>query len=416
MRIGVLGAGISGLSFAKLASAKHEVEVLEKNSVPGGIARTREVEGIAYHVTGGHCFNSKNKEVLEFVFNKVLAKEEWHNVQRNASIQFKGHQISYPIEFAVKQIYAFDPELAIGITRDFLNANSTIQSANLEQWFRNQFGDTLAEEYLIPYNTKIWNCEPKNMSPDWVIGKLPMPNKQSFFEGLIGKGEDKMPHSTFYYPNSNNQNTFIEALAKSLFITYNYEINNLHFNKNSGKWVINNEKEYDIMVSTLPLNIIPFLIQETPTNILEHAHKLKFTKVSTMLWETKGTDKTWTYVPDSDSLFHRYIHIGNFFRPAKNYYSITEAVGEKSYEEMVENGKKDNFLIRPVSYHVSKHAYVVFDQNYNCSTSAIKDYLSQAGIYTLGRFGEWQYYNMDICIEKSLELYSALENRFANEC
>lgn len=53
MRIGVLGAGISGLSIARLLKDDFEVEVLEKESVIGGIARTRDVNGMAYHVNGG---------------------------------------------------------------------------------------------------------------------------------------------------------------------------------------------------------------------------------------------------------------------------------------------------------------------------------------------------------------------------
>jgi len=121
-----------------------------------------------------------------------------------------------------------------------------------------------------------------------------------------------------------------------------------------------------------------------------------------MLWETAGTDKTWTYVPDNDNLFHRYIHIGSFFNPVKNY-SITEVVGERSYDEMVENGKKDPFLVKPLDYNVSEHAYVVFDENYATATTGIKNYLRSRDIFTLGRFGEWEYYNMDVCIKRALD-------------
>ena len=49
MKIAVIGAGISGMSVARLLKDDFEVEVLEKESVVGGIARTKEVNGIAYH-------------------------------------------------------------------------------------------------------------------------------------------------------------------------------------------------------------------------------------------------------------------------------------------------------------------------------------------------------------------------------
>ncbi|GAA4327305.1 hypothetical protein GCM10023149_30640 [Mucilaginibacter gynuensis] len=406
MKIGVLGAGVSGLSIGRQLGKQHDVELLERAPVHGGIARTRNAEGIAYHVTGGHCFNTKYNDVLDFVFKEILPEKDWHKIQRRATIKLSGNELTYPIEYAVKQISEFDNDLAIAITRDFLAADDDHHYENLEDWFRKKFGDTLAEQYFIPYNTKIWNRKPADMSPGWVEGKLPIPDKYSFFKGLISNEEDKMPHASFYYPNTNDQNTFIDNLARGLTIVTNYQVESI-VKKPNGKWVINDEKEYDLLISTLPLNILPSLISGTPNEILEQAQKLKYNRVTTMLWETKGTRNTWTYIPESDNFFHRYIHIGNFFSPAKNY-SITEVVGEKTYDEMLENGRKDPFLIRPVDYHVSGHAYVVFDEHYKSATEAIKNHLKHIGIYTLGRFGEWQYYNMDVCIKSSIDMAAAI--------
>ena len=161
MKIGVLGAGISGLTIGKLLSEDYEVEILEKESVHGGIDSTKNVDGVAYHVTGGHCFNSKFPDVLDFVFNKVMPENEWHKIQRDAAIKFKGNEITYPIEFAVKQIFEFNRELAMNIVKDFLNSKDDNSYSNLENWFRKKFGNSLAEEYFIPYNKKIWNKDPK---------------------------------------------------------------------------------------------------------------------------------------------------------------------------------------------------------------------------------------------------------------
>jgi UDP-galactopyranose mutase len=126
-----------------------------------------------------------------------------------------------------------------------------------------------------------------------------------------------------------------------------------------------------------------------------------------MLWETIPTNRTWTYLPGKDTIFHRYIHIGSFFKPKKNY-TITECVGERSYNEMLESGSKDQFLLKPIDYHVSDHAYVVFDDNYKTSKENIMNYLDNIGLYSIGRFGEWEYYNMDICIKSAMKLVNKL--------
>ncbi len=295
MKIGVLGAGISGLSIARLLKDDFEVEVLEKEPVVGGIARTKDVDGMTYHVNGGHCFDSKYEDVKEFVFNKVLSKTEWNGIKRETRIYFRGKWISYPIEFSVKQINDIDSKLAFDITYEMLNASyekgknleewfinhfgptlareyfipyntkiwgiepknmdsemlnaSYEKGKNLEEWFINHFGPTLAREYFIPYNTKIWGIEPKNMDSVWTIDdkqmKLPVPDKVRFFESLFGNVNDGMAHQHFYYPKTNNQNTFIEAIGNGVNIILNYPIKSIE--KNAKKWVINGEREYDVI-------------------------------------------------------------------------------------------------------------------------------------------------------------------------
>jgi protoporphyrinogen oxidase len=84
-------------------------------------------------------------------------------------------------------------------------------------------------------------------------------------------------------------------------------------------------------------------------------------------------------------------------------------MGEHTYEEMIENGKKYDYLLEPLDYNVSDYAYVVYDQNYSNATSIIKEYIENIGLYTIGRFGEWEYYNMDICMESAMKLFSKIE-------
>jgi protoporphyrinogen oxidase len=407
MKIGIIGAGITGLTAGKLLSEKYDVTIYEKKSDIGGIARTKDVDGITYHTVGGHCLNSKNKNVMDFIFNEVLPKENWHHVQRDAKINFHNNLISYPIEFSIKEIANFDESLAFNITKDFLSSENK-ETSNLADWFVEKFGKTLAEEYFIPYNRKIWQIEPSAMSHSWIEGKLPLPNKKEFFRALIEDNVDTMPHSTFFYPNSNNQNTFIEALGAGLNVVTDFNVTSIE--KIVDKWIINNQYECDLIINTMPLNILPSVLQNVPDAIKEQAKKLKYNKVTNMLWRTKPINFTWSYYPSKDTIFHRHIHIGNFFNP-QQYFTITESMGEHSYEEMVDYGKKFDYLLEPIDYNVSDYAYVVYDQNYSESTSKIKEYIEAIGLFTIGRFGEWEYYNMDICIESAMNLVSKIEER-----
>jgi protoporphyrinogen oxidase len=344
---------------------------------------------------------------MSFVFN-ILPKEKWHLVDRISKINFGGYEVDYPIEFSVKQIFEKDKTLAFEITRDFLSAVDNEQYKNLEDWFRKKFGHKLSDLYFVPYNAKIWGQTPSEMSHEWVKDKLPIPDKQSFFESLLKPSKDTMPHSRFYYPNTNNQGTLIEALAARLDISYDTEVKKIR--KTGNKWLVNDIYEADILVSTIPLNALPLYIENTPDSVINSASKLKYNKVSNVLWKSRATGKTWTYQPSGESLFHRYIHIGSFFSPSRNY-TITEAMGEHSLEEMVCCGKKDSFLIEPVDHHISDHAYVVFDDFRKEAVENIMSYFETTGLISIGRFGQWEYFNMDVCMKQSYETYLKIGKR-----
>jgi len=410
MKVGIIGAGISGLSIGKILQEHCNVTILEKEEYIGGIAHVKNMDGIPYHLVGGHCFNSKKKEVLDFVFDKVMPLEDWHKIDRNSVINIRGNNVPYPIEFSVKQIANFDTELAFEITKDFLATSSNAnESSNLREWFIQTFGRKLAETYFIPYNQKIWGRDISLMSPDWVKDKLPIPDKKEFFLGLIGAAYDKMPHSTFYYPNANTQNAFINALAEGSPIITKYEVKCVE--KSGSKWIINGELEFDLIVNTGPLDTITPLIKNCPSDVTESAKRLKFNRVTTVFWKCIPDSATWVYFPESNIPFHRRINIGTFLKPIQGY-CITECIGERSFEFATNFDWQKFGLIEPLSYNVSGPAYVIFDESRNLSLSEIFSYFDSIGLITLGRFGEWQYYNMDVCILKAIETANSIRIKY----
>ena len=82
---------------------------------------------------------------------------------------------------------------------------------------------------------------------------------------------------------------------------------------------------------------------------------------------------------------------------------------------MIENGKKFDYLLEPLDYNVSDYAYVVYDQNYGNATMKIKRYLELLELHSIGRFGEWEYYNMDICMESAFKLADRIQKQNSHE-
>ena len=65
-------------------------------------------------------------------------------------------------------------------------------------------------------------------------------------------------------------------------------------------------------------------------------------------------------------------------------------------------------LLTPLDYNVSDHAYVVFDKLIDENKSIIKDYFANSNVHFLGRFGQWDYFNMDICMLEAMKLRDML--------
>ncbi|WPL18282.1 UDP-galactopyranose mutase [Thiorhodovibrio winogradskyi] len=271
---------------------------------------------------------------------------------------------------------------------------------NLENWFRSVFGDSFTEIYFLPYNKKIWGIDPKEMNSDWVSGKLPIPDRNSFIEGLFNDVRDNMVHF-FYYPKNVLKDNLMLRLADSCRINYNYRVSRLKKSKN--KYIVNGQKNFDSVIITSPLNISICFFDNAPVDVLKAASLLKNNKITNVLWRTSGADATWTYFPKPSTIFHRHIHIGNFLRPNKNL-TITESLGEVSYEKLIEEGARFDYLLEPLAYNVSEYAYVLQDGNKTSSVKLVRDYIESAGVHLCGRFAEWEYYNMDLCIERAIEL------------
>ena len=76
-RIAIIGAGISGLSAAHFLKDRYELTVFEKEDSSGGLIKCRRVNGSLFHTCGGHVFNSKRQDVLDWFWSKFIREEEF---------------------------------------------------------------------------------------------------------------------------------------------------------------------------------------------------------------------------------------------------------------------------------------------------------------------------------------------------
>ncbi len=189
MRYAIIGAGVSGLSLAHILRDKGcEVCIFEKAGKPGGLIKCAEVQGNLYHLVGGHVFNSKRNDVLDWFWSRFNRDRDFVSAVRHATISLEdGTVIDYPIENHLAQ---FPDNLRGQIVTELLDLYRTPPSEPrwLGEFFEARFGRTLSELYFKPYNNKIWRQDISQIAIDWLEGKLPMPTIQEILLGISFNG------------------------------------------------------------------------------------------------------------------------------------------------------------------------------------------------------------------------------------
>lgn len=187
----VLGAGPAGLSFAchmlELTGKKKTLLVLEKEQEAGGLCRSVLVDGAPLDIGGGHFLDVRRPEVNKFLF-QYMGEEEWKRYHRDSRIQIHGHMISYPIE---ANIWQFPLEEQIAYLKSIAVAGCNVGEEvpqEFVKWIYWKLGKKIAEDYMLPYNRKMYGEELSRLGTYW-MEKLP----QVSFEDTLRSCLQKKP-------------------------------------------------------------------------------------------------------------------------------------------------------------------------------------------------------------------------------
>ena len=407
MRVAVIGAGISGLSIAHHLKEKYEVKIFERDSRPGGLVKCKKVGGALYHMVGGHVFNSKRQDVLNWFWQFFDRDVEFTKLLRNAIISMdNGSLMEYPIE---NNIYMLDTNIQKKIIQEWLTINqkSNVHVQNFEEFLKNRFGETLYHEYFRPYNEKIWRCDLKHVPLSWLSGKLPMPSvEEMLLNNLNHLQESSMVHSSFYYAKENGSQFLADRLSRDLDIVYNTEV--CVIEKQNGKWCVNGY-ECDYLLFCGNIKDLPSFLKDKVdiSSYINLINDLEYHGTTSVFCEIERNPYSWIYLPSSYYLAHRIICTGNF--SSKNNVDgkttgTVEFTDFISKEDIEENLVKMPFSPRYLDHTYTQYTYPVQNTETRKMVDSLKKTLSNNGIFLLGRFAEWEYYNMDAAIGAAIDL------------
>ena len=421
MKIGILGAGLTGLELGRCLRRRGiDFVIFEKEAQIGGLARTIKT-GDYYWDLGVHAMYSKDKNITDHYLSLPL---KYQHSRRDVRIYHtennKFYLVDYPFEEGMRDLpLNHRMECVHGYIKTRMKGRKDF--AHLKDWIDNCLGYGIAKHFMTPYNNKIWNCDLEYISMDLVSAKItPAPVKDFLLAALGKKVVGRRYQAKFIYPLDGIQ-AFVDETARSFLNQIRCDSAVVELEKAEEKWRIVCEngqvEEVDRIVSTMPLVELLKII-ENPAVKREY-DVLKWNDTHFVMIGLKEgcafnvmRQCHWGFFKE-DEIFYRITMMRNFsekFLPAM----VAEITNKGHYTSLNEEDIKARVIedllrcriiekeddIAAVELRFVPHTYPIPTVGVQKVKNALTDILQQEHIYLLGRNGHWDYINMDGVLQK----------------
>lgn len=394
MKVVILGAGPAGLTFANVLKKNKFMDftVIEKEMTGGGLCRSVEVDGSPFDIGGGHFLDVKRPKVNEFLFS-FMPENEWNKYERDSRIEVNGNLINHPIE---ANIWQMKIENQVEYLKSIAVAGCNLGTQMPEtfvDWIYWKLGSKVAEEYMIPYNQKLFGKELNQLGTYW-LEKLPNVSfEETLLSCLTKRAYGTQPgHAQFYYPKKYGYGELWCRMASELGdrIIYGSAVKGIDFTSKTVITADGRKYSADIIVTTIPWMEFDELYG-MPEDIRKSIHELKYSSIQTEYFPDKlNTSCHWIYYPDQRLPFHRVLVRHNFCQGSRGYWTETNS------ERIVNN--KDNFR------YLNKYAYPLNTISKPAIMHRLLAWSRERDVIGLGRWGEHQHYNSDVAVELAMKL------------
>jgi len=237
------------------------------------------------------------------------------------------------------------------------------------------------------------------------------------FNNIFHVKEQSFVHSSFYYPKKGGSQFIADTLSAGLNIRYGMKIDRIE--KRNQKYHIGDEY-FDRVVFCGNIKQLPSLLAGAVdiSGFTTDIENLEYHGTTSVFCEIEKNPYSWIYMPNKAHESHRIICTGNF-SPSNN--AEGKMTGTIEFTDYIsEEDIKNNLFRIPMSpkyitHHYEKYTYPIQDKNTRQMINTLKTFLNDNQVYLCGRFAEWEYANMDVCIGNAINLYKILIEGNCNE-
>lgn len=401
MKYLILGAGPSGLTLANRLKQMGETSffVLEKEKEAGGLCRSTQVDGSPFDIGGGHFLDVRRPKVNEFLF-QFMPEEEWDKFDRDSRIAVNGDVISHPIE---ANIWQMKLENQVEYLKSIAVAGCNLKEEMPQEfvsWIYWKLGDKIAENYMIPYNQKMFGEDLNQLGTYW-LEKLPNVSfEETLLSCLTKKAYGEQPgHAQFFYPKKYGYGELWLRMAEEIKgqIQYDASVHAIDFDTNTVTTKEGETYSADVIISTIPW--MEFAkITGMPQELKEKIGHLKYSAVQTAYFpDNLNTEAQWIYYPDPELSYHRILVRHNFCNGSKGYW--TEC-----------NSTRVDETTESTFQYMNQYAYPLNTIGKPEIMKELLEWAKTRRVYGLGRWGEHQHYNSDLVVELALKMAEELNS------
>jgi UDP-galactopyranose mutase len=426
----ILGGGLTGLSagYHLQAAGSRDFVILERDGEVGGLARTEVYDGFAFDHSI-HILYTDDEYAASWICDDLLAGELERQARRS-NCYTDGVYTEYPYQ---ANNYGLPGEVIVENMLGLLEAHDAhpdrAPASHYEEWIYRTFGRGIAKHFMIPYNRKQWAWDLREMSSSWVEDRVPMPQLEDVIRGALQPPSRRFgPNKEFWYPSRGGIQALSRALASRLAagrVRCNCEAIGLDWGSKTVECADGCSFNYQRLISTLPLPALVGLLKDAPDEIRDAAARLHSNVVHTVNIGLRGAIGSgqprihWVYVPDPDMIFHRisFPHEFSASMTPRGYASIQAEISESPYRPVDRDSLVAETLagltrmellsesetlpaaaggkVEVAEVVTLDPAYVIYDHWHDTTTSLLTEWFRERDIETRGRFGEWEYFNMD---------------------
>ncbi|MFH1616173.1 MAG: FAD-dependent oxidoreductase [Planctomycetota bacterium] len=326
----VLGAGPAGLATA-LELVRHGITgvvVIDRNNVPGGLARTESFGGARFDI-GPHRFFTKNAEVNN-LWHEILGRD-FRPVDRLTRIFYKKKLFNYPIK-AADALIKLGLVQAIHALASFAVAKVKPhrEAVTFEDWITQRFGRKLYETFFKTYTEKVWGIPCSQIGAEWAAQRIKGLDIVQVIRNAVfgaGKKQAKTLVEQFDYPRLGAGQMYeaiaqkcaekgVEFMFAATALSFQQQDNKIMSVKvacNSGRTVYIKAEQF---FSSVPLTQFFTMLQPCEADeVLESAKALYFRDHITVNLLVQGTGlfpDQWVYVHSPDVRVARVANYNNF--------------------------------------------------------------------------------------------------------